>query len=144
MTGLEVVMDEKKGGRPRRQIPRVAKRVYMTEATRQQIRHWQACRVRDGKEVGFSDAVGEMLDCASVYAVDVRPAHNIVPVSQVMGDLWRRRRCTWIRINPNTGRTLKCIRCGTVQDVESARFSGILRAVNSFVERHCRCRGFEG
>lgn len=135
------MMQEKNvGGRPRRQIPRKAKRVYMTPKTLQAVEHWQQCRKRDEKELGFSDAVGELVEQASVYGVDVGAAYRLVPVAKVFGGLWMRRNYRWICVDPNNGRHLRCVRCGKTKDVESVRFSGILKTLVQFVEAHRCCR----
>lgn len=137
----EAMTDEKNvGGRPRRRIPRTAKRVYMTPRTLQAVKHWQDCRMQDNKELGFSDAVGELVEQASVYGVDVHAAYRIVPISQVFGGLWMRRQYRWIRVDPNNGRRLRCLRCGQNKMVEATRFSGILKALARFVEAHRYCR----
>lgn len=137
---METMAEQKDvGGRPRRLIPRKPKRVYMTDTTMQEVEHWRRCRKRDNKEVGFSDAVGEMVSHAAVYGVDVRPSYSIVPLSRVMGAMWKLRRRPWIRIEPNTGRTLQCMRCGTVTKVDVKRFSGIIRAINRFIADHSKC-----
>lgn len=143
---MEAAMTDEKnvGGRPRRQIPRKAKRVYMTTKTLQAVEHWQKTRLRDEeKELGFSDAVAELVEQASVYGVDVGAAYRVVPISQVMGNLWMRRRYQWIRVDPNNGRHLRCLRCKKTELVESTRFSGIIKAIGRFVAAHRTCRPSE-
>lgn len=139
---MESTMTEERnvGGRPRRAIPRKPKRVMMSDTTMREVRHWQDCRKREDKEVGFSDAVGDMIKHAAVFGVDKREAYRIVPISQVLGNLWMRRKYAWLRVDPNTGRTLHCVRCGATEEVETVRFSGIIRAINRFFKQHRACK----
>lgn len=88
--------------------------------------------------VSFSDAIAQMIDVASTFYAD-RQVGRFVPVADVFGPFWTRRRRPWIRIEANAGRKLRCARCRGEAEIKAARFRGIVREICAFFKQHSHC-----
>lgn len=122
-----------KPGRKPRTIPRERRYVYMTEQTQAAVQEWQQAE----KLSSFNDALEEMVELASYYVADTNAAERHQPIARVMNGLLTRSTLpAHIRVEPNGGRSLRCTRCRVEHKVASRRFSGLLREMAAFVDRH--------
>ena len=128
-----------KPGRKPFEVPRKQKHIYMTERAEMAVKEWVAAERSEGHTYSFSDAIEAMVDLASFYYAERNAAHKLQPVADVLAGLWVRRKLPWVRIEPNSGRHLRCTACKTSETIKARRFSGISKAISTFVEAHRSC-----
>lgn len=128
-----------KPGRKPLEVPRKQKHIYMTERAELAVKEWVAAERAEGHTYSFCDAIEAMIDLASFYYSERNAAHKLQPISDVMSGLWMRRKLPWVKIEPNTGRELRCSACKTSETITARRFSGISKAISTFVETHRSC-----
>jgi len=136
----------KGAGRKRPPEPRHNRQIRISDRQEKAVLAWREAEVRRAQEAGarhhyasFSDAIAQMIDVASLFYTD-RTLGRFVPVSDLFGPLWMRRKMRWIRIEPNTGRRLRCCNCHTDVTITAMRFRGIVREILKFVQHHQGCR----
>jgi len=137
---------EKSGrGRKPRAVPRKQQHFYLTADCSARVAAWVAAerseRAAKGERACYSrsDAIHDMVDIASFYHAERNPAHRFAVLSDVLGSLWHRRKLPWVRIEPNSGRVLRCIICKTTERIQAKRFGGIMRAIGAFIDEHRDC-----
>jgi hypothetical protein len=127
-------------GRKRLSIPRERRYVYLSRPAQAAVREWQSAEMeRRGiyeRKVSFNDALDEMIGIASFYAVDTHARQRTQSLGTVLNGLQTLAIPEHVRIEPNTGRLLRCGKCQEVHRVGARRFSGLLREVKAFVLEH--------
>lgn len=137
----------KKPGRKPATIPRKQKHLYMSDACVARVQAWvlEERSKLGRRNYNFCDAVEDMTEIASFFHVDRKRAAKLAPLYIVMRDQWPwEDEFPWIRIDSNSGRLLRCIACKTEQQVEARRFSGVIKAIEAFVEAHQDCEAHGG
>lgn len=63
-------------GRPRREVPRRQKHVYMTDRTINAVEAWRAARIAEDQKCSYCDAVEQMLEVAASYTSNYKPRNS--------------------------------------------------------------------
>jgi len=125
-------------GRKRLPIPRERRYVYLSGPAQAAVREWQAAEMqrRERGRVSFNDALDEMIEIASFYAVDTRAVQRTQPLATLLNGLHELAIPEHVRVEPNTGRRLRCAVCRAELRIGARRFSGIVKEIRAFVLAH--------
>jgi hypothetical protein len=130
----------RKTGRKPLKVPRYQKSVYMTDQTLLAVKAWMREGRKDRSSFSMADAIEQMAELASFYYSERNAAQRLQHLTVVLGNMSAWKDIPWIRIEPNSGRVMRCTRCRKEERIEARRFSGLLRAITMFVEQHSDCK----
>ena len=137
MTVATAKQKNRLGRRKHLAAPRKQRCVYMTEQTYAAIREWVQAERQDGRNASVCDAIEEMVDIASYFSVDTNAALRHQPLGSLANKLIALGQIpNHIRVEPNTGRSVRCSHCRVQKKIAARRFSGVLRELTAFAQQH--------